>query len=164
MRSRRRGAALTGGIRLRRLGVKLLALVLSAAVGSGCTSARYVPPNPSGMQEIIQPGDRLRVVMLDGAEVHLTVTAVTRDDLVGEPTHGLLQESRLVTVSLASVARIERYQFSGGKTVGAGVAAVAGVGIALGLAVGILAIWALTRIPAGTDGPARGAVPASPRR
>lgn len=147
-----------------RLLVNLLALVLSAALASGCSSMRPLPPSPGGFQESIRPGDKVRVVRHDGTEVQLTVTAVTSDALVGEPPHGLLQESHRVTVRFSDIARIERSEFSAGKTAGAGVAAVVGVGLALGLAVGILAIWALTRVPGGLDAPARGAVPESPRR
>lgn len=149
---------------LRRLGANLLSLALSAALASGCTTMRPVPPTAGGFQESIRPGDKVRIVTHDGTEVQLTVTAVTSDALVGEPPHGLLQKSRRITVPFSDIARIERAGFSGRKTAGAGAATVAGVGVAVGIVVGILTIWAITRVPGGTDGPARGAVPESPRR
>lgn len=147
---------------LRRLGVNLLSLALSAALASGCTTMRPIPPTTGGFQDAVRPGDKVLVVLHDGSEVQLTVTAVTSDALVGEPAHGLLQRSQRVTVPFADIARIERAQFSGKKTAGAGAAVLAGAGVALGVAVAVVVFWALTHVPAG--GPARGAVPESPRR
>lgn len=149
----------TGEGRLGRLGARLLCAVLSASLASGCTTMRPVPPTAGGFQESIHPGDRVRVVMRDGSEVELRVTAVTAETLAGELTRAPVLSSRHVTLRLADVARIERSGVSAGKTAALGGAVVVGLAVA-----GLLFLLAvLSTIPAERDPPAHGAVP-EPRR
>ena len=150
----------TGEGRLGRLGSQFLCVVLSASLASGCTTMRPVLPAAGGFQESIRPGERLRVVMRDGSEVELTVTAVTTETLAGELTRAPILSSRHVVLRLADVARIERAGVSAGRTAALGGAVAVGVAVA-GL---IFLLAVLSKIPAETDPPAHGAVPESQRR
>lgn len=116
-------------IRRGRLGARLLCVVLSVAVSSGCRTTRPIPPGPGGYQESLRPGEQVRIVMRDGAALELTISAVTREAIAGAPRSG----GPDVAVPFSRIASIERTEFSAAHTTGL----VAGVGAAV---VAILAV------------------------
>jgi len=91
-----------------RLGKKTLALLLIACSLSGCTTWRPVPSEPKSISTVLRPGDELRLTTRDSRVRELTVREITGLSISGE------QEQ----VPLSDIARMERREFSPGKTAG----------------------------------------------
>ncbi len=152
---------LVGAGLLRRFGARLLSVLLIATLAWGCRTFRSVPPSAGGLHESIRPGDALRVVMRDGTEVYLTVTAITSEALEGEVAHGWLQGSRRITLPFADIATVQRSEVSAAKTAaGTLLGAVAAVAVT-GL---VFLLWALSNIPGAAEAPGHAVPASSPRR
>lgn len=118
---------------LRRLGGRLVRLVLCAALAPGCTSWTRVPPS-QGMHEALHPGDRLRVITRDGEEHKVVLAALTNNELVAElPGTGVAWEPagnaprdlvatapavepKKLMIDFSDIVRIERSDVDGGKS------------------------------------------------
>lgn len=144
------------------IAARALCISLSVVLASSCSTVSVVRPGPEGMHQGIERGDELRITTVDGRELQLKVSSVSRDAIVGL-RKGPISEQREVTVPFAEVARLERVEFSAGKTLALG----AGALLAAATAAVIYLIYVLTRVPAGAPSghaPAAGPMAPSPAR
>ncbi len=92
-----------------------LALMIASLVG--CTTLRTIavreaaPLSASELGKIILPNDKLAITGSDGATQQLVVTGVGPDAIAGT------RDGQAVTVRIDQVAKIERRELSGAKTV-----------------------------------------------
>ena len=103
--------------------MKLLTLALVFLVATGCTSLKPVELAPATLQEqilsdnIIQRGDRIKVVTSDGVISEFRVTAISENHIRGKN----------IDIPVQDIVALETRELSGGKT-----SALAG-GAALGM-------------------------------
>lgn len=92
--------------------MKSLLVIILALVGSGCTTLKPVEMSPEELQqkvaagEIIEVGDRVKVVTSDGVVHKFVVTEVAADRVSGKD----------IDLPIADIIAVETREFSGGKT------------------------------------------------
>lgn len=92
--------------------MKSILIIVIALATSGCTTLKPVEMSPEELQqriaagEIIEVGERVKVVAKDGKVYEFKVTEVTADQISGKD----------VEISVADIIAIETREFSGGKT------------------------------------------------
>jgi hypothetical protein len=122
---------------------------------------RPVYPGAAGYQDTLRPGDQIRILTRSGPALELTVSAVTRDAIVGVLRPDGPGAGSQVSVPLWDVGTIERTEFSGARTAGL----VAGIGAAVATVLAvvffIVVIGFATR---GWGGQTDGRRPAAPAR
>lgn len=140
-----------------RCGAKALCIALSITLAPGCSTVRPVHPTAVGYQDELRPGDQIRIVTRSGPTLELTVSAVTRDAIVGILGPDGPSAGSQVSVPLWDVGSIERTEFSGARTAGL----VAGIGAAAAAVLAavffIIVIGFATSWGGQTDAPPRAA-------
>ena len=92
--------------------MKLLTLAVLLLVATGCTSLKPIELAPESLQEkilsdnIINVGDRVKVVTSDGVRSEFKVTAKSEDHIRGKD----------VDIPIKDIVALETREFSGGKT------------------------------------------------
>ena len=92
--------------------MKSLLVIVFAIVASGCTTLKPVEMAPEELQqkiaagEIIQLGDRVKIVTSDGVVHKFSVTEISVDRVSGND----------VDLPIADIIAVETREFSGGKT------------------------------------------------
>ena len=82
---------------------------------AGCTSMRAIPDvSPTGIQQEVQPGDEIHVVLMDGRAFDLEVTRVDADTLTGVAESGKAFRIRYDAVRWLEVAEADGGGFLGG--------------------------------------------------
>lgn len=147
----------TTGRRWHGRGAKALCVALSMTLAPGCSTVRPVHPTAAGYQDTLRPGDQIRIVTRSGPTLELTVSAVTRDAIVGVLRTGGPNAGAEVTVPLSDVGAIERTEFSGARTVGLVASIGAAVATVLAVVFFIAVLGFATSWGGQTDGPPRAA-------
>lgn len=94
---------------------RVLVFILCMSLASGCTTFKSLAPaDAQSAQSLIKPGDEIRLTTKDGKVREFTLKEVTARQLVGQ------NES----VNLTEISKIERREFSTGKTVTLAIASV----------------------------------------
>ena len=96
------------------IAARAIALVVAVAL-AGCTSMRTIPDvSPPGIQQEVQPGDEIHVVLLDGRTFDLEVTRVDAETLTGVAESGKTFRIRHDAVRWLEVAEADGGGFLGG--------------------------------------------------
>ena len=92
--------------------MKLLTLALLILFATGCTSLKPVELAPETLQEkilsgnIVNVGDRVKVVTADGVRSEFKVTAINENHILGKD----------IDIPIRDIVALETREFSGGKT------------------------------------------------
>ena len=102
------------------MATRAIALVVAVAL-AGCTSMRTIPDvSPTGIQQEVQPGDEIHVVLLDGRTFDLEVTRVDAETLTGVAESGKAFRIRHDAVRWLEVAEADGGGIVGGIIGGIG--------------------------------------------
>ena len=125
-----------------------LSLVLiSALMMVSCTSFKVIKPDD--LQAGLKAGDTVKIVTKDGRDMELKIVTITPEALVGSPVSSVgtaeAGEVKDQRVEFSEIAKLEKRDFSAGKTVGL----VAGILAAVAVFVLLLAAAAGALIGSG---------------
>jgi hypothetical protein len=96
-------------------------VLISICALVGCTSMRTIPDvSPTGIQQEVQPGDEIHVVLQDGRKFDLEVTRVDADTLTGVSDSGKTFRIRYDAVRWLEVAETDGGGIVGGIIGGVG--------------------------------------------
>jgi hypothetical protein len=92
--------------------MKLISMIITILVASGCTTLKPVEMSPEQLHarisagEIIEVGDTVKIVTADGTIRKFKVSTITADRITGKD----------IELPIADIIAIETREFSGGKT------------------------------------------------
>jgi hypothetical protein len=104
----------------------LIAFLSACLVLAGCTTTRHVPFNQQTDEApALKPGDTVRVTLKSGQVRRLKVAVAGHETLTGQDLDAAGNTS--IQIALADVQTLEVRKVSSGKTVGLGLAIIAGI-------------------------------------
>jgi len=94
---------------------RLAVVLVTLAAFTGCTTMQAIPDvSPTGIQQHVEPGDDVHVVLMEGRKFDLEVTRVEAESLTGVAPSGKTFRIRHDAIRWLEVAEADAGGFIGG--------------------------------------------------